>query len=1206
VVGSKIYKVSLSDTLNQLSEFIVTDVSFNDLRGLDFDSSGNLYIADRQTNNIIKVSMIDYDNGTGTIFMPNYTGLNGPLDIKFDPYDNAYIANSLENNIIKVTPSGIITIFASGLLFPTELTYNIADSALYTTNYGYSQSDSAITYISKIVNGVVTNIIQVSFPYGIVATTTGDIYYTSSNDYYTNGGSAINTTGIIYKLITNNVSINYANKYISSSSGFSISPITSVVFNSVDNHLYVAQYNFLNDELITPNPPNPNGQIWKISNVSPYDPVLFYPTLSSSGPLLNNPTSIVFDATGNLYVVNSANNNLIVIDSTGNTGTLVTITGVSLSAPSAIVFDGSGRLYIANSISNIICILTFSSASIASGVIYTFTGPQLLTPAGLAIDASYENLYISNSGYDNVLKVSLTTNESSVYNLYGVSLTSPAGIYLNNSTGILYVSNLDSSHIVQITNNYTATNVNIVAGDSIISPNKLQIDQPMGLTMNASSLYIANYGNQVDAVLKVSIDISSNIVINSGGLSNPTDTAIKSDGTIYISNFYLDIICRLTPSNNLTTYATLTDNSYSLTINNSSGRLYCLLTSGVVQSVSTTLVVVNFNISGVTIASGARCIRFRSPNVLYIADTENYRIVKVTITTPSSAGTGSVLPITGLPVNFKPTRIAFDSIGNMYLSAGENIDPNNNSNSVYKINMTTFVATSYVIITDIGTSNGIYGIAFDSNNYLYCIGNQGFGIVPRLYRTNPTGTTTELVYIFSLGIYVSSLNYISIEDALIMTDQTNSKLYKIFLSYTFTNMAGELGPYDDTLFIFDVTDNANNFDVSFNVYNPYVIIDPSNIAPNVPTDTNFHFVIPNILPYPTDSYILQCDGTNVSDVFCNNCTYNKEKFLAGTYPTGIVYSTDTDYLYVALQNNTISRVNTLGVVDNNYFPPNLGLIGPTSLVLDASFDMFVLNAGSDFISYLTLRNNIISVNNSFFTGIYVPICLTYDSETDSLYLLSGVVPNTRITRIDARTGIGIILPIAFGVLYDTNGLTIDAYYGLFDPVNNQPPNTKYLYISNTDQNGVNGILQVNLTTGNYEITSLISGLTYKPFTMTNKNDGFLYVANKNNNTLSKISLTGLDPNTQPFASNGISVPVDICFDGSGNLYVANAGTNPRNSRVSKIYTDDFYFANVQLPNGTCANTKIYDITTQSYVELDYYPAPNNYIFPIPIPYPIGS
>ena len=433
----------------------------------------------------------------------------------------------------------------------------------------------------------------------------------------------------------------------------------------------------------------------------------------------------------------------------------------------------------------------------------------------------------------------------------------------------------------------------------------------------------------------------------------------------------------------------------------------------------------------------------------------------------------------------------------------------------------------------------------------------------------------------------------------------------MYSSYT---MKGNLGPYDDTLFIFGSYNLSigYDFDVSFNVYTPYIVIDPTgNIAPN--DDVSFHFVNPYVIPAPTDSYILRCNGTNVSDVFCNNCTYNKSKFVAGTYPTGLVYSTDSTYLYVALKNNTITRISALGIVDNNYFPPELGLVGPTSLVLDKFFDMFVLNAGSDFISFITLQDNIISVNNSFFTGIYVPICLTYDPDTDSLYLLSGAVPNTRITRINARTGAVIrILPIPFGELYDPNGLTIDAYYGLVGSVDYvYSSNIKYLYVSNTDQNKNNEIKRINLTStdlsGNliYEITPLVSNLLYKPFTMANQNDGYLYVANKTSNNISKISITGLEPNEEAWAVNGISVPADLCFDNLGDLFIANSGTSPRNSRVSKIYTNYFFFTNVKLTNGRCDSAEIWDTTTQSYVYIGYYPS-DPYIFPIPVPYPIGS
>ena len=1218
---SRIFKVELNDikSVVMIVEITNMDLNHTDLRGLAFDSLGNLYIADKVNNNILKISALTYNpttegiDGIGSIFLPNYTGLNGPLDIKFDEYDNAYIANSLENNIIKVTSSGVISVFATGLLYPTEITFNLADSALYVANYGYSQSDSTNTYISKVVNGLVTNIKQVSFPYAIVATTTGNIYYTSS-DYYNTNQLSQDTTNKLYQMIPNNYTRNNANLVSVGSPpiipSVSIRPITSTAFDAAQQ-LYAAQY--ANDVSYN------GGVIWQIGSSSPYNPTLFYPT-SISDPSLNNPTAIAFNsATTYLYVANSASNQIMAIDMSGPTGAVVTITGVQLSSPSAIAFNGTGQLYVANSLNNTICILTFSDAVTATSALYTFTGSPLSSPAGLDFDSTYANLYVSNAGYNNILKIPLSTNVASIYNQNGVVITSPTGVLFDNSTNILYVSDLDTSQIIQITNNNTASNLPITQGNSIKVPTiPITLNQPMGLTLdNSGNMYISNYADFYDPIVKLTFDNSINL-INTTGLSAPSDTAIgTSTNNIFISNAQDNIVYKLDASNVLTTYVDISLNvATSLTINNGTGRIYVLGNTGSVQSIRSTLQVANFTISVVAPSAGAQCIRFRSPNILYIADTENFRIIQVVITSPNTAGIGSVLPITGLPVTFKPTRIAFDASGTMYISAGGNTSPSNNSNVVYKINMTSFAATPYITLVGIELADGILGIAFDSNDYMYTISVQNATINYQLHRTTPNGSTTSLIpQNFESFIEFQSLNYIPWENSLIMTDRDNNRLYKVYLSYLFTDMYQKLGPYDDTLFIFEYYPNTEGigftFDVSFNVYTPYVVIAPRNILPNVPTEVSFHFVTPNTIPAPTDSYRLECNGTDISaNVFCNNCTYNKQKFLAGTYPTGLVYSTDTTFLYVALQNNTISRISTLGVVDNNYFPPEMGLVGPTSLVLDASFDMFVLNAGSDFISYITLRNNIISINNSFFTGIYVPICLTYDADTDSLYLLSGAVPNTRITRINARTGVGVVLPIAFGALYDPNGLAIDRYHGLFSPIDDQPPtDTKYLYVSNTDQNNNYQIKRINITDGAipaYEVTTLVSGLAYKPFTMATQNDGYLYVANKTANNLSKISLTGLEPSIQPWAVNGISVPSDLCFDNLGDLFIANSGTSPRNSRVSKIYTNYFFFTNVRLADGTCDNAEIWDITTQSYVEVKYYYPSDLYSFPIPIPYPIGS
>jgi len=167
------------------------------------------------------------------------------------------------------------------------------------------------------------------------------------------------------------------------------------------------------------------------------------------------------------------------------------------------------------------------------------------------------------------------------------------------------------------------------------------------------------------------------------------------------------------------------------------------------------------------------------------------------------------------------------------------------------------------------------------------------------------------------------------------------------------------------------------------------------------------------------------------------------------------------------------------------------------------------------------------------------------------------------------------------------------------------PGERFLYVSDTDQTGVNRIMKINLLDGLYTSSTVISGLVEKPFKIANKHDGFLYVCNREGDSIAKISIDAQwnNINNDVWAVANISVPSGLAFDASGNMYVANTGTSPRNSRVSKIYMEYFPFTNVILNNGTCDTTQIYNRTTKTYVVVNYDTS-NPTMFPIPFPYPI--
>ena len=104
----------------------------------------------------------------------------------------------------------------------------------------------------------------------------------------------------------------------------------------------------------------------------------------------------------------------------------------------------------------------------------------------------------------------------------------------------------------------------------------------------------------------------------------------------------------------------------------------------------------------------------------------------------------------------------------------------------------------------------------------------------------------------------------------------------------------------------------------FDVYPKYAVVIPPYLKPNTPNDILLRFVTDEIRPGPTDKYRFVCSSTALGNEFCNNCTYNKSSFLSGTFPVTLAYSTFSQNLYCALQNNTITRIGIDGTVDNSY------------------------------------------------------------------------------------------------------------------------------------------------------------------------------------------------------------------------------------------------------------------------------------------------
>jgi hypothetical protein len=179
---------------------------FGAIRGMDFDSNGDLYVADVNNHNIRKIT----PGGVVTTFagMSGVSGhqdgnvssakFNGPFDLVFDENDNLYVIEFFGATVRKITPSGVVSTitgnpgvvgYADGIgnnaLFrsPSGLAY--ADGFLYATD----QTNSVLRKIST--SGVTTTI---SGNPGVFQVTDG----TSGAKYLNIYGVAVNSNGIIY------------------------------------------------------------------------------------------------------------------------------------------------------------------------------------------------------------------------------------------------------------------------------------------------------------------------------------------------------------------------------------------------------------------------------------------------------------------------------------------------------------------------------------------------------------------------------------------------------------------------------------------------------------------------------------------------------------------------------------------------------------------------------------------------------------------------------------------------------------------------------------------------------------------------------------------------------------------------------------------------------------------------------------------------
>ncbi|MEW6556281.1 MAG: carboxypeptidase regulatory-like domain-containing protein [Elusimicrobiota bacterium] len=293
-------------------------------RGINMDTSGNIYIADTGNHCIRKVNTSGIiSTVVNTSTQAGFSGdggaatsaqLNFPSDVAVDSSGNLYIADSSNHRIRKVNTSGIITTVAG------------------TGTAGYSGDGGAATDA------------KLNQPMGVTIKGS-DLYIADTNN---NRIRKVDSSGIITTVAGTGVSGSSGDGGAATSA--QISEVRSVTFDNAGNYYIVELTSSCVRKV------NTSGIISTVAG-TPGSSGFSGDNGAATSAQLWNPRDIAVDSSGNLYIADGSNHRIRRVNTSG---IITTVAGTgtagysgdggdpraaNLNAPHGIAFDSSYNLY---------------------------------------------------------------------------------------------------------------------------------------------------------------------------------------------------------------------------------------------------------------------------------------------------------------------------------------------------------------------------------------------------------------------------------------------------------------------------------------------------------------------------------------------------------------------------------------------------------------------------------------------------------------------------------------------------------------------------------------------------------------------------------------------------------------------------------------------------------------------------------------------
>lgn len=395
------------------ADAVGTNATFRYPFGLNVDASGNIYVADT-TNDEIRViapggAVTTLAGSPTTAGSSDGTGaaarFNSPSGLAFDAAGNAYVSDTGNNTVRKVTAGGVVTTLA-GVAGTSGSSDGNGAAASFDQVAGIAADASGNLYVADSGNSTIRKIT----PAGAVTTFAGLAGNTGSQDGTGTGASFMYPSGVAFD--------HTGNLYVADTLNYAIRVITPA-------------------GVVTTLAGNPGFSGAADGN--------------GAAATFNWPRALTVDASGNIYVADTFSDTIRKVTPGGAVTTLAGTAGnagssdgsgasASFSNPSGIVVDAAGALYVSDTLNNTIRKISpggaVSTIAGTAGLMGSADGSgaaaRFNAPSGLAIDTA-GNLYVADTGNDTIRKITPGGVVSTIAGVAGqggfVAGSLPGGVY---------------------------------------------------------------------------------------------------------------------------------------------------------------------------------------------------------------------------------------------------------------------------------------------------------------------------------------------------------------------------------------------------------------------------------------------------------------------------------------------------------------------------------------------------------------------------------------------------------------------------------------------------------------------------------------------------------------------------------------------------------------------------------------------------------